>query len=260
MISFSSGFLSSSVAVPHNAVKSLLFRCAEVLLGISVYKFFSLLAAKRRAFTPYLIFAESPFQKAYFIFSRGISGSGLLVLVFASMLAIAHLYGTLLWALDAPGYVAKGRNVTAASITSSLVDNPDYVISIPILGDLNRTDRILEESMEADLFRPGVNFSLTSTFDRGSPAIVPPQRAGEGPRIWLDEDGFSVTTDTRVMTSVPLGSPDVLTDQLYCPDTIIAANNQEARVWNCSFQNKFAYDIIQNKLLGRAEAHWDEAI
>ncbi|KAH8588785.1 hypothetical protein B0O99DRAFT_727253 [Bisporella sp. PMI_857] len=260
MISSSSGFLSSSITVPHNAVKSLLFRCAELLLGISVYKFFSLLAAIRCDFTAYLMFAESLLQKVFFIYSRGISGGGLQVLMFTFIFAIANLYGTLLWALDAPGYVAKGRNVTVASIASSLVDNPNYVISIPVLADLNRTDHILKESMEADLFQPGVNFSLTGTFDRGSPAILPPQRAGEGPRIWLDEDGFSVATDTRVMTSVPLGSPNVLTDQLYCPNIITAANNnQEQRVWNCSFQNKFAYDITQNKLLGRVEVHWDEA-
>src|SRR5262249_33952526 len=135
MISTTSGFLSSTLSVSHNAVKSLFFRLAEILFALAIWKFFSLCAAKRGAFTSYLMFAEGIAQKAFYIRSRSSSGNGLFLLIFMIVYTAAKLYGTLLWALDAPGFVAQTEKVTAASLSSSLVDDPGYIILLKAKAD-----------------------------------------------------------------------------------------------------------------------------
>ncbi len=83
MLSSTSSFVASTVPLYHSAIKSLIFRAADVLVAVAVYKFFSLVAAIGNLFTPYLMFVEGYVQRALFVFSRGVaSPSSLLVLTF----------------------------------------------------------------------------------------------------------------------------------------------------------------------------------
>ncbi|KAH7239552.1 hypothetical protein BKA59DRAFT_495905 [Fusarium tricinctum] len=79
MLQTTSSFIKSSIPFYHNAIKSLVFKCAELLTGIFVYKLFSLIAARLNQFTSYLIVLN----------------------------ILLSLYGTLLWALDTPGYILR---------------------------------------------------------------------------------------------------------------------------------------------------------
>ncbi len=103
MLSSTSYFVASSLPVYHNALKSLIFAAAQLLLAIRVYKFFSLIASKANLFASYLMFMKDFVQKVYFISSSGFSPNSVIVLCFAVVYAAAGLYGTILWGLDAPG-------------------------------------------------------------------------------------------------------------------------------------------------------------
>jgi len=248
--------------VEHNAVKSIIFRFAEFLVAWAVYKFFSLLACRTRAFTAYIIFSEDYIQKALFVISRRFSGHGLLVLAFTIVYVAADLYGTLLWALDAPGYTAVKQNVTAASVMSSVLEHPGYLVqwSRPA-GDVAALENELNEYMGAKLFKPGFNFTLTGENKVGRPVTVPPTRAFDsdvGPRIWLDDEGFSVSTDPLATVGFLPGGTNstALVDRGYdCPKF---ETGDYTLAWNCTYPSRYAHSFLDNAVFGRPTIHWDD--
>ncbi|KAI9766718.1 MAG: hypothetical protein M1840_006362 [Geoglossum simile] len=269
MITTTSSFLSSTIAVNQNVVKSILFRCAALLLQVAVYKFFSLLAFKSKAFTSYLMFAEDYIQKGFFIASRGFTRNAILVSCCTVLFASAGLYDALLWGLDAPGYVAHKSNVTASLIENRLLSAPAYIVSFSTKpGETDSLDKDITGVMGASLFEPGVNFTLTGEIDRGHPRVVAPTRpfdpAGDvtvGPRIWLDNEGFSVSPDSYVSSSI---SPDSSVSSsispnlggFYCPWQAAGTNGS---YWACQFKNTYAPHFIEASNLGRPQIHWDDS-
>ncbi|KAH7190671.1 hypothetical protein BKA60DRAFT_585850 [Fusarium oxysporum] len=83
MIESTSSFIKSSIPLYHNAVKSIIFKCAELLMGIFIFKLFALIAAQSNQFTSYLMFTEDYIQRTLYVTSRGLSRAGLVVLAFS---------------------------------------------------------------------------------------------------------------------------------------------------------------------------------
>lgn len=242
MIFSNSSFVHTAFAVRDNTVKSLTFRVAELLLIFAIWKLFSLFAALQNRFTSFAIFFDNPIQKAYFVWTRGLSRDALLVSSFTILYTAAQLYGTLLWALDAPGYVIQTRQTPASTISSWLIDTPEYIVSYNVTSrSLNATDTELAEEFSANLFRPGANATLTGSFKQGTPqAILNPAATGE-PRIWLDEEGWSVSTDTYSHVATRLGG-DGVDDQFSCPYADLVPGR--SRFYNCTFDNEWALDML----------------
>ncbi|KAI9887199.1 MAG: hypothetical protein M1823_001026 [Watsoniomyces obsoletus] len=256
MLSSTSPFVNTTLSVDQNAVKSLLFRAAALMLQFAVLKLFSLWASWRKAFTAYLVFAEDYIQRALYVKSHRFTINGLLVLAFTLFVAAAGFYDTLLWGLDAPGYVEKKSRVRAAQIVDRRAQNPNYVILQPSRPeDLSTLDKQLEDEIGANLYQPGFNFTLVGEVDRGSRKIVEPTRPLDavGPRIWLDEEGFSVSTDSWVHTVMELGRNG--SESLHCPPNVTTANSW---AWACTYPNTHTIPVTQ-KVLGLPEIHWDDA-
>lgn len=174
----------------------------------------------------------------------------------------ADLYGTLLWALDAPGYTAVKQNVTAASVTSSLLEHPGYLVqwSRPA-GDVAALEEEMQEVLGANLFKPGFNFTLTGENQLGQPVTVPATRAFDddvGPRIWLDNEGFSVSIDPQVTVGFLPGRTvnNTLEELGYeCPKV---DSGNYGLVWNCTYNNRYASSFLDNSVVGRPTVHWDD--
>jgi len=258
-----SPFVNSSLGIYHNALKSILFRIAELLLAYTIFKLFSLLAAKAKSFTSYLMFSEDHIQKSIYIVSERGSKNSFLVLGFTIAYSLAQLYGTLLWGLDAPGYIEKSRNVTAAALNSSLLADPGYIVTLTMKPDQFATlENTLPQIIGNNLYKSGVNFTLTGQVDRGHPAIVPPTRPEIGPRIWLDDQGFSVGPDSYVTVIISKDSSGNVTNPTGgttvdpCPQQLMSPNSW---AWNCTFPHGFA-DASLSYPLGRPEIHWSDEI
>ncbi|KAI1915108.1 hypothetical protein LOZ39_002972 [Ophidiomyces ophidiicola] len=259
MISPASSFVNSSFAVGHNAVKSILFRVAGMAVQIGVFKLFSLLASMRSAFTAYLMFTEDYIQRLIFMFSRGFSHQAALVLFLTIFLLGAGLYDTLLWGLDSPGYISQKKNVTATSVQRQMLKRPGYMVfSSTKPGEVDGLNQHFLELMNGNLFNSNLNFTLTGQVDLGTPEPVPATRKfdpanGVGPRIWLDDEGFSVSPDTyATFAVVNEGGTSKSQD---CP---WKKGENETAVWECSFPNTFAFTFMQDSLIGRPEIHWDD--
>lgn len=258
MLYASTGFVASSITIYHNVVKSLLFSAADLLLSIAVYMFFSLFAAKTKLFTSYLLFSEGYIQKSLFIASRGFSRDSFLVLGFALLYTIARLYGNLLWGLDAPGYILQGRNVSALSLNTSLLQSPAYIVSLEAeQNSLSTLEKDLPRLIGTNLFQPTVNFTLSGAVRRGKVETVNPTRPPTevGARIWLDDQGFSVSPDTYVTLSERTDEAGNISLILDCPTYLLTGH---ARKWNCTFNNTFAPTLILGNV-GLPEIHWDDA-
>jgi hypothetical protein len=254
MQSSNSTFVRTEIPIWENSLKSLVFRAAELLLVFAIWRLFSLLAAAQNRFTSFLVFSEAALQKAHFVFSRRFSPDALLVASFTIMYTAAQLYGTLLWTMDAPGHVVQTKRVPASSVSASFVDNPEYAVSFAVTpSSLNLTDAELAEALSVNLYRAGTNITLTGSFERGSPESVPVPRPGAGPRIWLDDEGWSVTTDTFFHTVVDLGSPDGLTDQLSCAYGDVG----QSRYYNCTFDNQWSPALVE-EVVGTPLVHYNE--
>ncbi|KAH8593118.1 hypothetical protein B0O99DRAFT_653503 [Bisporella sp. PMI_857] len=254
MLSSTSYFIASSISIYHNAIKSLIFTAAQLLFAMSVYKFFSLIASKANLFTSYLMFMEDFVQKVYFIFSRGFSPNSVMVLCFAVVYAAAGLYGTLLWGLDAPGYIFQGKNVSASTLNNSLLGEPAYILYLDARrNNLAMLDKELPHMIGANLFKPGVNFTLTSEVNRGVPQVVAPTRSKVGGRVWLDTEGLSVSPDTQVMVSFKKNDTGPLIN-MDCP--VLESGKGVAQFWNCTFNNSFV-DPLLTTIIGIPEVHWD---
>jgi len=255
MISSTSAFVASSVALPNNAVKSLIFRCAEVLVGVAIYKFSALFAAKLNLFTPYLILAEDYVQRGWYIFSRRLSLSTMLVLCFTLLYVLAQLFGTLLWGLDSPGYVMQSSNVSASEVESARLSDPGYVVYLsPNGSDLASLDKDLSRAIGANIFNGNLNVSLTGKTDRGERHVTPPTRPEVGGRIWLDGQGFSVSPDSAAMVTFGTEENGTIINS-GCP--VEYAYTGSYWGWTCTFNNSFT-DQVLNTITTRPEIHWDD--
>jgi hypothetical protein len=256
MLSQNSTFVATRLAVHDSALKSLIFRCAEILLAFSVFRIFALLAAMQNQFTPYLILTENYMQKLLYVSSTRFSKKSFFVLLYMVLFATAGLFGPLLWALDAPGFVLRKENVTASSISALLVDEPKHVITYePSLNDTNVTEAKWVEVLGRELFRPGVNFSLIGMFDQIVPT-APQARQDNAPRIWLDEQGWSISTDDWIHTAVVIGTEDAR-NQFTCPFVDVDTTELNARVRNCTFPNKWSENLLK-EVVGNPMVYWDE--
>ncbi|KAH7233743.1 uncharacterized protein BKA55DRAFT_579913 [Fusarium redolens] len=254
MIESTSPFIASSIPLLHIAVKSILFKFAEVFMALFVYKLFSLLAALSNQFTSYLMFAEDYIQRWHFLSSSGISRASFIVLLFTILSTLASLYGTLLWALDAPGYIFKTSNVTVAQYETWRNQDAPYIIQLHLdPSTLQRTEETLAQIVGSELFKPGLNYTLTGEVRRGSPEITTPTRSHDvGARIWLDEDGFSVSPDS--LAPYPQSAAD---NGEEFPYKCIHFGGGSAH-WNCTYRSwRFVEDII-DKVVGEPEIHWDD--
>lgn len=256
MIESTSEFVKSSIPLYHSALKSFIFKCAELLMGIFVFKLFSLIAARSNQFTAYLMFTEDYIQQLFFISSRGISRGGLVVFLFSLLSVTSSLYGTLLWALDSPGYIFQATNTTVAAYQRQRNEHPPYIIQLALdPTELGSTAEKLPQIIGAELFNPGLNYSLTGKVDNshGTPEVVAPTRQGHGvgARIWLDSDGFSVSPDTNAM--IPY--TDTMNLTLFSSCIVF---DEGSAVWNCTFNNAEAQSIIEG-ITGLPEIHWNDA-
>lgn len=221
-------------------------------MALFIYKLFSLLAARSHQFTSYLMFAEDYIQRWLFLSSRGLSRASLVVLGFSILNVLASLYGTLLWALDSPGYIFRQSDVTAAAYTRLRNMNPPYIVQLHLGSDtLDDAEATLSQAVGSDLFQPGLNYTLTGKVQRGTPEITAPTRQdGVGARIWLDDEGFSVSPDSYAM----LPGSTTMKGQTF-PSCMYF--NGGAAAWNCTFNNTFSEAIINN-VIGLPEVHWDD--
>lgn len=262
MISSNSTFVRTDIAVPSTAIKSLIFRFAELLFTFAAYKVFSLIAAIQKSFTSYLVFSENPIQKAIFVFSRGVSKESALVVLFTVSYIVAELYGTVLWALDAPGVVAKRENITANTVPKLLLDDPSYIIHHSMKPEhVNLADEKLTQLLSVNLFEPGANITLTGEVERGTPETVPaPLNRPGKPRIWLEDDGFSVTVDSTNPANAVIFTPkDAIALQNSCitfPISQIDPTINNTWFHNCTFQNDWSMAVL-GRIVGLPEIHWD---
>lgn len=148
------------------------------------------------------MFAESTLQKFLYGHSRGFNRGTFLVLGFGVLVGLAALYDTMLWGLDSPGYLPHATRVPASGVRQHLRQDPTYVVqahSAP--GDIAVLD--LKHDIGEGLWSSSINTSLTGIVAPGSPALassatyLPEEYAPSvpGPRIWLEDDGFSVGVD-----------------------------------------------------------------
>lgn len=246
-------FVKSSIPVYHNAVKSIIFKCAELLMGIFIYKLFSLIAARSNQFTSYLMFTEDYIQRTLYISSRGLSRAGLVVLAFSLLNIVLSLYGTLLWALNAPGYIFKASSAPITDYLDQRNENPPYIVQLSLdPAQLDDTAHRLPQIIGSDLFVPGLNYTLTGQVNnsRGAPETVAPVTIGTiGPRIWLDDDGLSVSIDLNLAYPV---SQELL-NQTY---ELNITESDGYFSWNNTFNNVFSKDFVAN-IAGKPEVHWD---
>ncbi|KAM0425646.1 hypothetical protein ACHAPT_009178 [Fusarium lateritium] len=252
MIESSSSFIESSIPLLHNAVKSLIFKFAEILMALFIWKLFSLIAARSHQFTSYLMFAEDYIQRWLFLSSRGFSRASLVVLGFTILNVLASLYGTLLWALDSPGYIFRESDVSVAEFQSLRNKNPPYIVQLQLgSGSLEETEAALSQAVGSELFRPGLNYTLTGEVQRGTPKVTAPTRQDDvGARIWLDDDGFSVSPDTYAM----LPGSETMDGQTFPSCKYFGGG---AGAWNCTFNNTFSQTILDT-VIGMPEVHWDD--
>ncbi|EWZ46127.1 hypothetical protein FOZG_06310 [Fusarium oxysporum Fo47] len=139
------------------------------------------------------MFTEDYIQRTLYITSRGLSRAGLVVLAFSLLNIVLGLYGTLLWALDSPGYIFRASNVTIADYQHQRNENPSYIVQLSLdSGQLQDVEKKIPQIIGADLFVPGLNYTLTGQVTNNDlPEVVAPARErGVGARIWLDSDGF----------------------------------------------------------------------
>lgn len=202
------------------------------------------------------MFTEDYVQRTLYISSRGLSRAGLVVLAFSLLNVVFSLYGTLLWALDSPGYIFRASNATVSDYQSQRNSDPPYILQMSLdRGQLPATTKKLPQIIGAELFNPGLNYTLTGKVSNshGQPTTTAPTREdGVGARIWLDDEGFSVSPDTNSM--IPY--TDNLNTTLF--NTCVRFT-QGLAVWNCTFNNAAAVTLIEKQQTGLPEVHWTDS-
>jgi len=251
MTSTNNAFLASSLPIGHSAVKNIIFRSATIVLHFVVYRFLSFIAFKTSDYASFLMFAEDAIQKTYFAIARGLNKQTILVLSFAVLTAAAGFYDTLLWSLDFPGYMTRMKTVSAAQLTTSMVQFPAYIIFLT-----NSVQEITQVNLGgvfgASLYTAGLNFTLPGVIRPATPSIVPPVALLSGsvsvsPRIWLDSEGFSVGVDNTIMLTSKMNSTN------FCHLSKLDTNRQ---AWHCDIPNNDAFELIQGQM-GMPVIWWD---
>ena len=249
MTSTNNAFLASSLPIGHSAVKNIIFRSATVVLHFVVYRFLSFIAFKTNDYASFLMFAEDAIQKTYFATARGLNKQTVLVLSFAVLTVAAGFYDTLLWGLDFPGYTTRVKTVSAAQLTTSMVQSPAYITFLTnSVHDITQVN--LDDAFGASLYTAGLNFTLPGVIKPGTPSIVPsitPLSPVVSPRIWLDSEGFSVGVDDQIMMTSTMNTTNV------CPLSTLDANRQ---VWRCNIPNSDALELL-DWTMGMPEIWWD---
>ena len=242
----SSSFATSLLPVYQNYIKNILFRVATLLIQLSVLKLFSFLAFKSNAYTSFLMFSEDHVQKLLFVLSRGLTRHSLLVLAFAVFFGFGNLYDTLLWALDSPGYIIKSTLVPASSAMNQLLANPAYIV---FMSDPTGSPASLniDQAVTGNLFVQGFNFTLPEPVQPGPRDVVSTNQtlAETGPRIWLDDAGFSVGVDDLIN----------VTPSIVCPVITVNATFQ---AWKCEVNNTDALITLNNQA-ARPQIWWDNS-
>ncbi len=255
MVASASPFVKSSLDVGLNAVKSILFRTASILLQFAVYKVFALVASKKKAFMPYLMFSENAVQQVMFIAYNFVRVNGFLVLGFVSFFALAGVFDTFLWFLDAPGFVARPSRVNGRTMVQKLLPEPPYVAAYAGgFGNVSAVDAQIENIVSSNLFEPGANISLTTEARRGRPEVVAPTRdiADAGARIWLDDEGFSVSANTRLAYTTRTSN------LRRASDCQMKGVNSTVVGWQCTYNNSDAAAVMEGPTDLHPEIHWDD--
>ncbi|KAH6662491.1 hypothetical protein B0J14DRAFT_610541 [Halenospora varia] len=151
------------------------------------------------------------------------------------------------------------QNVSAASMNQSLLEDPSYIIQLDTgRNNLATLDQQLPNLMGANLYKAGMNVTLTPDVHRGSIEITNPTQKNVGGRIWLDGEGFSVGSDDNAMvtwkyedngTAIPL--------ELTCPFNVPTGVGV-SYLWNCTFENAYVQPLL-TPVVGRPIIHYDDA-
>lgn len=198
------GFHTSTIQLPANALKSILFHFSALFLQLAVSNVFTLIAFRNDAFTSYLIFSEPLFQQFMYIFRR----HSFLVFSFLVLFTAGGLWATMLWGLDHPGFILHPHRVHADTLASHRRRGPQYaVMSQSPPGNIATLNVIAD--LTAGLFE-GINATLTVDVTACQPQIAQtpkwkPKTEGDtgmvagsespGARIFLDDQGWSVGVD-----------------------------------------------------------------
>ncbi|KXN91142.1 hypothetical protein AN958_02826 [Leucoagaricus sp. SymC.cos] len=240
---FSNFLLVSTLSVGHNAAKNLIFRVSSLLLQYTVFKLLTYFAYRLTAYTSFLMLLEDFIQKLYFISSYGFQEHSWIVLAFLILFPAAGVYDTCLWLLDAPGYVVRSTVTDAPSLSHQLFLNPPYVLNIPGAA----TEINLDSSVSAGLYTQNITL-LATHLPISQDVVVPLQKLSSvnQPRIWLDNEGWSVGLD--------LGWPS-LSDIPSC--TPNSTDTQQR--WSCHLNNTSANGIYTQSF-GMPQIWWDQSM
>jgi hypothetical protein len=168
-----------------------MFRGASMLLQNTVYRNFTLIASKKKAFTTYLMFSEDLVQKVLFVRHSPPTGHCLLLLCFIALFALTGLYDTFLWFLDVPGFVARPRTVNVKTAVPQPLPQRAKVLHTVTPGiAMALDDALLADVLSSDRFRAGFNVSLAPAW-LAAPRFRPV--ASPDPRIRLPD--FDVSLD-----------------------------------------------------------------
>ncbi|KAL2118316.1 hypothetical protein VTJ04DRAFT_7976 [Mycothermus thermophilus] len=251
-------FFKSSYSVGHIIVKPILFVTAQSLMGYFITGLCSLIAAHANQFTAHLMFTENAIQRVLFLKSRRISWPSVLVLFYSILNFFVIIYDSFLWALDNPGAIIPKSHAILSEHLHDLSWDRTYVIPLRLgMGYIYSSDpdTSLAYALGGDLFWPGAGIFITSVVDRGMPStaehLQPSLVQQFGPRIWLDETGFSVSCDTSASFPSVVSLPD--SNEAF-PLTCSDFSNATGR-WNCSFPNAFAPYFLE-RIQGLPEVHW----
>ncbi|KAF8877386.1 hypothetical protein BD779DRAFT_114438 [Infundibulicybe gibba] len=227
-------FTTSVLPVQENVVKNIVFRASAFCLQLAVCNLCSYCAFKSKAYTSFLMFAENHIQRLFFVSSRGWSRPALIVLGFAILSPLAGLYDTLLWSLDSPGYVTQSSQVVGSAVEDQLLTTPPYIVFIAdSVGDVGSID--VDVAITGNLFKPGFNFTLppVNNLSRGDVASAWASLTAGGPRIWLDDEGFSV----GINSVAPIDSR--------CRPRTTDGENQS---WSCRVANNESLGLLEEPL------------
>jgi hypothetical protein len=238
--------LVSTFSVGHNAAKNLIFRVSSLLLQYTVFKLLSYIAYRLTAYTSFLMLLEDFVQKLYFAHSYGFQKEHSWIVIASLILfPAAGVYDTCLWMFDAPGYIIRSTITNAQSFSQQALPDHPYVLNIP--GDAAKVSAInLDRSVSADLYE---NLTVIATHLPISQEVVAPSQQlsfDVRPRIWLDDQGWSVGLD--------LGWPMISGNQSCVPNS---TDTQQR--WSCHFNNTSAGDLYAESF-GTHQIWWDRAM
>lgn len=226
-------YLTSTIPLPANALKSILFTFSALLVQLTVSNFFTLIAFRYNAFTSYLIFSEPLPQQLIYILRR----RSFLVLSFLVLFTAGGLWATMLWGLDHPGFLLHPHSVSVDTLAKHRRPGPSYaILSKSPTGSISTLNLVAD--LGANLFE-SINATLTDQVATGHPqiALTPKWKpytdadtdftAGSkypGPRIYLDDQGWSVGIDILIQA----------TPSWVCPTTYASVADLN---WACEIDN-----------------------